>query len=75
MKGVLAQRGSSAYDSLIESIEKADIYRRVYYIEYIYSYVEKENVKPRHLDRILFFVGAYNCHEKSLLAATGTAEC
>ena len=74
LKGFLVQRGRGAHDVLTESLATAEIYRRVYYVEYIYSYVEKENVKARHLDRILFFMDAFNYHEERLLAATQTME-
>jgi hypothetical protein len=51
------------YAPLISSLESADLYRWIYYIEYIYSYVQKEKFEERHLNRILFFIGAFCRHE------------
>ena len=58
-------------DTLISSLDTAAVYRWIYYIEYIYSYVEKGKMKDRHLDRILFFIEAFNQYEERLMNGTG----
>jgi hypothetical protein len=59
------QLASSARASaaLLSVFEAADVYRHIYYLERIHSFVAREKTSPRHLDRVLVHVDAFRRHE------------
>jgi hypothetical protein len=63
LKKQLSNSDDKQYDELNLSLESTDVYRLVYYIEYIYSYVQKGKFRARHLDKIIFFINAFERHE------------
>lgn len=68
----LALKMTADNSSLISSLDAAEVYRVIYYIECICLYVEAiKKMTQRGLDKILLMIDAYNCYEEILLDGTG----
>ena len=68
----LAPKMTADNISMISSLDAAEVYRVIYYVECICLYVEAiKKMTQRGLDKILLMIDAYNCYEERLVDGTG----